>query len=416
MPDLAYLYIASLITITFFLAYRGIKFSLLNFFFGIYFIYYGPAFFSYHSDPNYYNYHLYKSASLILSACVFFVMSGSIIFRLILGGKIKNYDNWTSKEAGSIYINKYTLLIAYFISFCIISVTFILSDSINNLITAIDPANVGDELLLSATRAESESKGPFAGIYVYFISSISRFICYLVFGYGVINNNKFFKWLGYMQFFLIAIALLSTLNKSGLVFFLVQTALFYSFIFNIKINIKFVLILGSIIFSILIGIYLILTNAGDSNVAIELLFYRLFEEPNRVLDLYVDSWPNIYPHTNGMNIRLFHNFYSDTDYYSAAQILTGKRPGASFNGIFVLDAWVDFSYTGVIIQSFFVGLLLEYLDYRVFKKNNYVNKAMAASLIIGLISLNYLGLITCLIGYGLIMIPLSSILFRLKLS
>jgi oligosaccharide repeat unit polymerase len=159
---------------------------------------------------------------------------------------------------------------------------------------------------------------------------------------------------------------------------------------------------------------MITTNASNTGDALGLIGSRIFKEPIRVMELYPHYYPDIYPHTWGLNIRLIHDVFSSDNFIPAYVAVTGGLEHASFNAMFIADAYVDFSYLGVIIQSVFVGFILSSLDYTVFARNNYLHKALIASLLIGIFSLINIGLVTSLFGFGLITLPILSSILEIK--
>jgi len=138
-----------------------------------------------------------------------------------------------------------------------------------------------------------------------------------------------------------------------------------------------------------------------------LLADRIFDEPIRCLQLYPYYYPKIYPYTYGMNIRVIHDMFSNAHYVPANVLVSGSQFNqVTFNAMFIADAYVDFSYPGVIVQSIFVGYYLSYLDVLIFRGNSYMKKALFAAVLIGIFNLINAGLVVSFFAFGLITLPI----------
>ncbi len=93
--------------------------------------------------------------------------------------------------------------------------------------------------------------------------------------------------------------------------------------------------------------------------------YRLTSEYNRSLQLYFEIYPNIQPHLYGLSSSLINSVLGTNTpvdmlperfipiYYLGPQYLH------TWNAAYVGTAWADFGFIGIVLESIFVGLLLQ---------------------------------------------------------
>ncbi len=81
--------------------------------------------------------------------------------------------------------------------------------------------------------------------------------------------------------------------------------------------------------------------------------------------------------------------------------------GATFDSFFIGDAWVDFSYAGVLAMSLGVGFVVKAVDLSVTSLGKTtVSLALLASGIYGLFELLVTSAFTAFLSGGLVLIPL----------
>jgi hypothetical protein len=198
--------------------------------------------------------------------------------------------------------------------------------------------------------------------------------------------------------------------KSSTIFFVLQLFVLYKALTAKAFKARTLGIQILVFLGLLTGFYLTLTNADSLDMAFELIKHRVFEVPNEVLQMYIDTWPDQKPHTYGMNIRLIHLLFGKGEFESSDAYLCGF-PGCTFNAIFIGDAWVDFSYFGVIWESLFLGFYLALLDFVVFRKRNEITIALFPSLIIGILLSSSVAMLATMVTYGLLSVPVLALLF-----
>lgn len=387
----------------------GIRLSLFNIFFGLFLLFYGPAFFVYNDDNNLFEVEYAVKSVILLSFFVVFYFLGRYFFLINKDKNLLkkfNYNNWTKVvNEGRFKLKTGLLRFLIIIVASVVIVGLFFYGGIKSLATAVT-APFADVEMLTNLRQDAGVTGWIAPYYIYIITGVARLISFVFIGWAWEKKSLNLKIASFIFAFLVSIGYLANLSKSGFVVYLGQLIFFLLLLFNIKINYKKLILIVLMILPLLVFIYLFATNAGNSSVALQLITYRVFKEPIRVLELYPYFYPDIYPHTYGMNIRIIHELFSNNKFVPADVLVTGGQfEKATFNAMFIADAYVDFSYFGVIIQSVFVGYYLSYLDILIFRKNNYMQKALFASLLIGIFSLINTGLVVSLFALGLFTLP-----------
>jgi oligosaccharide repeat unit polymerase len=411
-----YIYGFILLLVVIMYAFTGFKFSLFNIYFGLFFVYYGPAFFIYNISLKTLDTDYAISTAYMLSLFIIGYFGGKLLF-IETKGKRKvrsvNYESWRNLVSRDVKIKEN--LLYTFITVCslIIILGLFFYGGINSLATLIRNP-LADAQLIKELRQDSGVTGWIAPFYVYINAGIGRLLAFVFIGIAFKKKNGTLIFISFLFAILLSISFLANMSKSSFVLFYIQLIFFFLLYFNIRINFKKGFVFIILVVPVLIGIYQITTNASSMGDALGLIGFRIFKEPIRVIELYPHYYPDILPHTWGMNIRLIHDLFSSDNFVPAYSAITGGLEHASFNAMFIADAYVDFSYFGVIIQSVLVGFILSSLDYTVFSKNNYLHKALIASLLIGIFSLINVGLVTSLFGFGLITLPILSSILEIK--
>lgn len=399
-----------------YLIINGFRLSLFNVFFCIFLLFYGPAFFNYTFRYAGGVTRQTTTSCQLLTLFVIFYFLGRIFYTSIQnrnGKRIMDYDKWFDQRPSRFYLNGRLLTFFALATGLFLVLGLFIYGGIDSLKTAFSDQQLDAEAL-SQLRLDSGVHGWVGPFFMYSVFGISRLIAFLLIGTGFFKKSFLLKCIAYLYSLLIMIALLSNMAKSPFVMFFLQFIVFHLLLFNVKINLKKSVLLSILFFILLIPIYLISTNAGNSGSALNLIIFRIFDEPNRVLNLYPLYYPNIFPFAYGMNIRVIHDLFSTHSFVPANIAVAGGASGVTFNAIFIADAWVDFAYIGVIIQSFVVGLYLSFMDQKIFSKNNFMYKALFASILIGIFSLASGGLIASLFEFGLFSIPLLFYFLKIR--
>jgi hypothetical protein len=142
---------------------------------------------------------------------------------------------------------------------------------------------------------------------------------------------------------------------------------------------------------------------------LEWLGYRFFEVNNEVIYQTFYVYPRYLPHTWGMNIGLVHNLFGSGDLLSAHSRVANffGADGATFDSFFIGDAWVDFSYGGVLVMSLVVGYVVKTVDIFVMSLGKTpLCLALLGSGMYGLFQLQVTSAFTAFLSGGLVFIPL----------
>ena len=342
---------------------------------------------------------------------------GNITLRAIIS-KIRkqtfDYGNWFNKKEIQPYVNfKSMMFFVIFFNITLLLGLFVFG-GLNSLKTVLTTSLLSPEEF-GKLRAESGVNGLITPIYVYVITAIGRIVAFVYLAYSIVKKKKIHTIIAYAYIVLLLISQLANLSKSSFFFLFIQVIVLHLLIYNVKFNILKITISVITAIIVLIPIYLFTTNAENASVAMQLISNRVFNEPNRVLALYFEAFPSVYPHTWGMNIRLVHNLLTTETFHAAETLFCGDDDlGCTVNSIFLADAWVDFSFCGIIIESFFLGAYLFVIDYWVFKEKTFFTKAMFAGFFLTMFSLPSIALLACMVTFGLITIPLMVTILKIK--
>lgn len=141
--------------------------------------------------------------------------------------------------------------------------------------------------------------------------------------------------------------------------------------------------------------------------AFEAGFYRLFVEPNRALQLYAYSYPDIYGHLYGASSRFIAALYDADGQFIPPHTLLPLSWGitdVTWNVVFTGDAWADFGIYGVMAQSFLVGAMLRAIDVWFWSRSQrgWLEVGVLFAEMFSIVRLGFVGLATVLFGFGII--------------
>jgi len=144
-------------------------------------------------------------------------------------------------------------------------------------------------------------------------------------------------------------------------------------------------------------------------------WFRLTIEPNRALQLYYYTYPNLHSHLFGASSHLMAKFFDSNvlppHTYIPSKIFNGTH--TTWNCIFVGDAWADFGFLGTVLSSFIVGFILQWYNiWFARSKKTALAVGTYVTLILAGSKLAACGLFTCFLTFGVA----SSFLFFLVLK
>lgn len=134
-------------------------------------------------------------------------------------------------------------------------------------------------------------------------------------------------------------------------------------------------------------------------------WFRLTMEPNRVLQLYFDTYPEKHDFLLGASSQMVASF-AGADAIPPHTFIPRQlfsKFHTTWNCVFIGDAWADFGYLGTIGTSFLVGMLLQAYNlwFSLARKTSLVMGAYVA-LIINCAKLAASGLFTSLMTFGVL--------------
>jgi oligosaccharide repeat unit polymerase len=157
----------------------------------------------------------------------------------------------------------------------------------------------------------------------------------------------------------------------------------------------------------------------DYAQAFQALLFRLAREYNRILQLYFEFYPDIQPHMFGTSSNLIGSLLgvnrpiSMLPEHYIPQYYLGPTYVNTWNTSWVGNAWVDFGFLGVIIESLILGLLLQWYA-RWFSRATKTALVMGAqvALIMSATKTSEVAFFTSLLTFGLISVFILYFLLR----
>ncbi len=228
---------------------------------------------------------------------------------------------------------------------------------------------------------------------------------------GWINRSWALVAASSVLFFAVMVGKSETLSKAPPAFFLIQLIVAGLLIFRNKLSWRSGI---GLVLAIILVLYLIIaltvSTYGDFGT-LGFMYYRVFEIPSESVLETFSAFPFRYPHTWGANIRPL-AMIMGLDYTPAFTVISQlwhNTKDATSNALFIADAWVDFSYAGVIVFSMLVGATCRLIDavYLVNGKNA-LSIAIMAAAFAGVFALLVSALNTAFLSGGLLLAPLTA--------
>ena len=147
-------------------------------------------------------------------------------------------------------------------------------------------------------------------------------------------------------------------------------------------------------------------------------FYdRVFEVPQEVLVNYFTVYPDEIDFLMGQGVRLVAALFGDREYTASALVVAALRDseGASFNGLFIADAWADFGYVGIAVSSTALGAIARLVDaYCYAQPKSGLSIAVLASMPFAVVYVSSASFLAALLTGGMVLVPLLSALLRTR--
>lgn len=252
------------------------------------------------------------------------------------------------------------------------------------------------------------------GNYLYhtLIESVAPFLSFLMLVKGFVHKRPYTLGVGLLICAAVIAGEIGTFQKSPWVVYLVQLIAVWQLRRGLEFGlaralILFVVATGGVVLAVIIALPQI--EWAD---LLGWLGYRFFEVNNEGIYQTYYVYPQYLPHTWGMNIGLVHSIFENgvlNPAYSRVASFFGAE-GATFDVVFIGDAWVDFSYGGVVAISLLVGFAVKAYDlFAMGLGKSAITIALLGSGIYGLFQLQVNSAFTAFLSGGLILIPLMTL-------
>jgi hypothetical protein len=280
------------------------------------------------------------------------------------------------------------------------------------------PAQIHTFFSLDLSSDKRDFRAEFAGgggyLYQLLIASVAPFVSFLLLAKGLTAKSTYLLPIGLLMCGAALAGKVGTFQKVPWLVYLLQLMV----VFQARRRLEFGVARALVFFVVLLlgamlAAFIALPDL-DSTTILEWLGYRFFEVNNEVVYQTMYVYPRFLPHTWGMNIGLVHALFGSGDLQSAhTRVATFfGADGATFDSFFIGDAWVDFSYGGVLVMSIVVGYVVKSVDIFVLSLGKKpLAIALLGSNMYGLFELQVTSAFTAFLTGGLLLIPLLAVVF-----
>jgi hypothetical protein len=249
------------------------------------------------------------------------------------------------------------------------------------------------------------------GGYVYqtLIASVGPFLSFVLLLKGMASKRHHLVAIGLLVFAAVFAGKIGTYEKTPWLVYILQTIVVFQARRSLEFGIGRVLIYSIILVAGVVLAVVIALPQLDAVGIVEFVLYRFFEVNNEVVYQTFYVYPNYLPHTWGMNIGLIHSLFGTGELVSAHTAVANffGADGATFDSFFIGDAWVDFSYGGVLVMSLVVGFVVKSVDIFIMSLGKTaLCVALLGSCMYGLFQVLVTSAFTAFLSGGLVFIPL----------
>jgi hypothetical protein len=265
------------------------------------------------------------------------------------------------------------------------------------------------DLTSDKTKYRADFSGGGGYVYQILVASVAAFVSFLLLVRGISARKRHLVAIGLLVCVAVLAGKLGTFQKIPWLIYLLQLMIVFQATRSLDIGIGRILVLSIVVVAGAILAALLAIPDLDSTSIFEWLGYRFFQVNNEVIYQTFYVYPLYLPHTWGMNIGLIHGAFGNGELLSAYSRVASffGAEGATFDAFFISDAWVDFSYGGVIVMSLIVGFVVKGVDIFVLSLGKTpLCLALLGSGIYGLFELQVTSAFTAFLTGGLVLIPL----------
>jgi oligosaccharide repeat unit polymerase len=246
-------------------------------------------------------------------------------------------------------------------------------------------------------------------LYQTLISSVGPFLSFALVLKGIASKKRYLAVIGLMVGAVVFAGKVVTYAKSPWLVFVLQIIIVFQATRSLKFGLgRFLIFSIVIVLGVVLAVVIAIPQLDFPNI-VEWLTYRFFQVNNEVVYQTFYVYPEYLPHTWGLNIGLVHNLFGSGDLLSAHTRVASffGAEGATYDSFFIGDAWVDFSYGGVIVMSLVVGFVVKSVDIFVMSLGKTpLCLALLGSGMYGLFQLELTSAFTAFFSGGLVLIPL----------
>jgi hypothetical protein len=274
-------------------------------------------------------------------------------------------------------------------------------------------SQVLDFVSLQSTADKAKYRHDFGpeGGYVYqtLIASVAPFLSFALVLKGIAAGKRYLVAIGLIVCAAVFAGKIGTFEKTPWLVYVLQFIVVFQAARSLKFGIGRILVFSTIMVIGVVAALAIAMPQLDSAHLVEWLGYRFFQVNNEVIYQTFYVYPHYLPHTWGMNIGLIHTLFGSGELVSAHTKVANffGANGATFDSFFIGDAWVDFSYGGVLVMSLVVGFVVKSVDIFVMSLGKTpLCLALLGSCMYGLFQLQVTSAFTAFLSGGLVFIPL----------
>jgi hypothetical protein len=265
------------------------------------------------------------------------------------------------------------------------------------------------DLTSDKTKYRADFSGGGGYVYQILVASVAAFVSFLLLVRGISARKRHLVAIGLLVCVAVLAGKLGTFQKIPWLVYLLQLMVVFQATRSLDIGIGRIVVLSIVVVAgAILAAFLAIPDL-DSTMIFEWLGYRFFQVNNEVIYQTFYVYPNYLPHTWGMNIGVIHGVFGNGELLSAYSRVASffGAEGATFDAFFISDAWVDFSYGGVLVMSLIVGFVVKGVDIFVLSLGKTpLCLALLGSGMYGLFELQVTSAFTAFLTGGLVFIPL----------
>jgi hypothetical protein len=265
------------------------------------------------------------------------------------------------------------------------------------------------DLTADKTRYRADFSGGGGYVYQILVASVAAFVSFLLLVRGIAARKHHLVAIGLLVCVAVLAGKLGTFQKIPWLVYLLQLMVVFQATRSLDIGIGRIVVLSIVVVAGALVAALVAIPNLDSTSIFEWLGYRFFQVNNEVIYQTFYVYPQYLPHTWGMNIGLIHGVFGNGELLSAYSRVASffGAEGATFDAFFISDAWVDFSYGGVLVMAVIVGFVVKGVDIFVLSLGKTpLCLALLGSGMYGLFELQVTSAFTAFLTGGLLFIPL----------